>query len=51
MSHVKVVHTKEAIMTSNDFAEAVTQEQSNGKILQKYAAQPQKNTKADVQIQ
>ena len=36
MNNVKVVHTKETI--SNNFTEAVTRKQSNGKMLQKYAA-------------
>ena len=37
MNHVKVIHTKET-MTCNNFTEAVTQKQSNGKMLLKYAA-------------
>ena len=32
MNNVKVVHTKETIMTSNNFTEAVTKNQSNGKM-------------------
>ena len=44
MNNVKVLRTKETIMTSNNFTEAVTQKQSNRKLLQKYAAQLQKNT-------
>ena len=40
MNNIKVVHTKETIMASNNFTEAVTQTQSNGKIPQKYAAHP-----------
>ena len=44
MNNVKVLHTKETIMTSNNFTEAVTQKQSNRKLLQKYAAQLKKNT-------
>ena len=51
MKNVKVVYTKETITTSNDFTEAVTQKQSNGKMPQKYAAHPQKNSHADMQIQ
>ena len=51
MNNIKVVHTKETIMASNNFTEAVTQTQSNGKIPEKYAAHPQKNTCADVKIQ
>ena len=38
-------------MTSNNITEAVTQKQSNGKMLQKYGAHPQRNTHANVQIQ
>ena len=51
MNNIKLVHTKETIMAGNNFTEAVTQTQSNGKIPQKYAAHPQKNTYADVKIQ
>ena len=51
MKNVKVVYTKETITTSNNFTEAVTQKQSNGKMPQKYAAHPQKNNHADMQIQ
>ena len=51
MSNVKVVHTKEKIMTSNHFTEAVGRKQSNGKMLQKYTAHSQKNTHAVIQIQ
>ena len=51
MNNVKVVQTKETRMTSNNFTEAVIQEQSNGKMPKKYAAHPQKITQADVQIQ
>ena len=50
MNNVKVVHTKETKTYSN-FTEAVTQKHSNGKVLQKYAAHPQKRTHAHVQIQ
>ena len=35
MNNVKVVHTKETIMTSNDITEAVTQKQSNRNMAQK----------------
>ena len=38
MKIVKVVHTKETIMTSNNITELVTQKQSNEKIPQKYGA-------------
>ena len=38
-------------MSSNNFTEAVTQKQFNRKMLQKYAAHPQKNINAHVQIQ
>ena len=48
MNNVKVVHTKETIKIYNNFTEAVTQKQSNGKMLQKYAAHPQKSTHAHV---
>ena len=51
MNNVKVVHTKETIMTSNNFTEAVTQKQPNGKMHQKYAAHLQKNIHANMQIQ
>ena len=51
MSNVKLVHTKEKIMRSNHFTEAVDQKQSNRKMLQKYTAHSQKNTHAVVQIQ
>ena len=54
MNKVKVVHTKETIMASNNFTEAIIQNQSNGKIgkmPQNHSAHPQKNTHADVQIQ
>ena len=51
MNKVKVVHTKETIMTSNNFIEAVIQNQSNGKMPQNHSAHPQKNTHADEQIQ
>ena len=51
MNKVKLVHTKETLMTSNDITEAITQKQSNGKMLQKYGAHPQRNTHADMQIQ
>ena len=51
MNNVKVVQTKEARMTSNNFTEAVIQEQSNGKMDKKYAAHPQKISHADLQIQ
>ena len=51
MNKVKVVHTKETLMTSNDITEAITQKQSNGKMPQKYGENPQRNTHADMQIQ
>ena len=50
MNSVKVVHRKETIITYNNFTEAVTQKHSDGKMRQKYAAHPQKNTHAQVQI-
>ena len=50
MSNVKVVQTKETIMTSNSCTEAVTQRKSNGKMPRKYAAFPLKNTHTDMQI-
>ena len=34
----KITHTKELIMTSDNFTEDVTPKQSNGKMLQTYAA-------------
>ena len=37
MNNVKTIHTKETIMTNNNFTEGVTQKQSNGKMLKKYA--------------
>ena len=33
MKNVKVVHTKETVMMSKNFTEAITQNQSNGKTL------------------
>ena len=36
MDNVKIIHTKETIMTNNNFKERVTQKQSNGKILKNY---------------
>ena len=51
MNNVKAVHTKETIMTYNNSTEAVTQKHSDGKMLQKYAALPQKNIHTNVQIQ
>ena len=51
MNKVKVVHTKEILMTSNDITEAITQKQSNGKMPQNYEAHPQRNTHTDMQIQ
>ena len=51
MNNAKVVHSKETIITYNNFTEAVTRKHSNGKMLQKYAAHPQKNTRTHVQIQ
>ena len=51
MNNLKIVHTKETIKAYNNFTETVTQKHSNGKMLQKYAAQPQKSTHAHVQIQ
>ena len=50
MNNVKVVHTKQIKMTSNNFTEAVIQKQSNRKMPQKYGAHPQKNTHAGVKI-
>ena len=50
MNKVKVVHTKEILMT-NDITEAITQKQSNGKMPQNYEAHPQRNTHTDMQIQ
>ena len=47
MNNIKVVHTKETILTSNNFTEAVTQKQFNGKILQNFASHSQK-TPADM---
>ena len=44
MNNVKVVLTKETVMKSNNTTEAVNQKQSNGKMLQKYGAHPQRNT-------
>ena len=38
-------------MTSNNFTEAVSQKQSNGKMLPKYAIHSQKNTNTDMRIQ
>ena len=38
-------------MASNNFTKAVTQEQSSGKMLQKYTPNSQRNTHTDVQIQ
>ena len=40
MNNVKVVHTKETIMISNNVTKAVAQKQSNGKMPQKYGAYP-----------
>ena len=37
MKNVKIVYTKETIMTNNNFTEGVTQKQSNGKMLKRYA--------------
>ena len=37
MNNVRIIHTKETIMTNNNFKETVTQKQSNGKILKNYA--------------
>ena len=37
MNNVKIIDTKETIMTNNNFTEGVTQKQSNGKILKNYA--------------
>ena len=51
MNNVKVVHTKETIMASNNITEAVTKKQSNRKMPQKYRVHPQRNTHTDVQIQ
>ena len=34
MNNDKVVHTKETVMASNNFTEAVTQKQSNGRMHQ-----------------
>ena len=51
MNNVKVVHTKEIIVTSNNITEAVIIKQSNRKMPQKYGAHLQRNTQADVQIQ
>ena len=51
MNNVKVIHTKETIMTSNNITEAVTQKQSNRKMPPKYGAHPQINTQDNVQIQ
>ena len=51
MNNAKVVHSKETIITYNNFTEAVTRKHSKGKMLQKYAAHPQKNTRAHVQVQ
>ena len=36
MNNVKIIHTKEAIMTNNNFTEGVTQKQSNRKMLKRY---------------
>ena len=37
MNNIKIIDTKETIMTNNNFTERVTQKQSNGKILKNYA--------------
>ena len=51
MNNIKVVRTKEKIKKYDNFTEAVTQKHSDGKMLQKYAAHPQKSTHAHLQIQ
>ena len=51
MNNVKVVHTKEKVMTHNNFTEAVTRKHPNGKMLQKYTAHPHKSTHTHMQIQ
>ena len=50
MNNVKLVHVKETSMASF-LAEAITQEQSNREMLQKYAINSQKSTHTEVQIQ
>ena len=37
MNNVKTIHTKETIMTNNNFTDGVTQNQSNRTMLKKYA--------------
>ena len=37
MNNVKIILANETIMTNNNFREGVTQKQSNGKMLKKYA--------------
>ena len=37
MNNVKIIHAKEKITGNNNFIEGVTQKQSNGKMLKKYA--------------
>ena len=49
MNNVKVILTKQTM--TNNFTEAVTQKHLDGKMPQKYAALPEKNTDAHVQIQ
>ena len=44
-NNVKVVHTKETIMSRSSHPKTI-----NGKMPQKYEANPQRNTHADVQI-
>ena len=46
MNNVKMIDTKETIMTNNNFTEGVIQKQSNGKILKNYAVHH-----SDLQIQ
>ena len=50
MNNVEVVCTKETIMTSNNFTEAVTQMESNRKMPQKskYTQQTHRKTPIDV---
>ena len=46
MKNFKIIHTKEAIMTNNNFTGIVTQKQSDWKMLKKYAVHH-----SDLQIQ
>ena len=46
MKNVKMMHTKEKIMTNNNLTEGVTQKQSNRKMLEKYTVHH-----SDLQIQ